>query len=312
MNKRNCPVCDLSNAEVIMKFTPELLSAKNKTYKIEELTKSLKGQENALTYSKCNDCGMIYCESLWDDITLKNIYQNTIDHDKSKNKVLSIKKRMMLLNTFTNILRILTLRGERELNDLKIIDYGCGWGDFLDVVNGYGVDALGYDEDTQKTALPLKRGHRITNSTDEVELFAPVDVFVMNSVLEHIQDTDYIIKLAKKLLKPNGLLVFSVMDYRPKFIKKNIAQLRNNQVALTKNLNPVEHVNIYNYKSVMRTLKKYRFNLISTRHVLYFLDTYFLRNNKLLIHLFNKIEWLSANLLSGKELGIQIYASNQK
>ena len=210
----------------------------------------------------------------------------------------------MLLNTYTNILRVLALQGETNLNNLKILDYGCGWGDFLDVINGYGVDVLGYDEDKQKTALPIKRGHNIANSIDEIELFGPVDVFVMNSVLEHIQDTDFIIKLTKRVLKTNGLLVFSVMDYRTKYIKKNIAKLNSNAAALTKNLNPVEHVNIYSYKTVMLTLEKYRFKLISTRHVLYLLDTFLLRNSKLLINLFNKIEWLSAKLISGKELGI--------
>ena len=44
MNKRNCPVCDLAEAVVIMRFTPELLSGINPTYRLEEFKNAVKGK----------------------------------------------------------------------------------------------------------------------------------------------------------------------------------------------------------------------------------------------------------------------------
>lgn len=43
MNKRNCPVCEGSEAVVIMRFTPELLSEVNATYRLEVFREAVKG-----------------------------------------------------------------------------------------------------------------------------------------------------------------------------------------------------------------------------------------------------------------------------
>jgi 2-polyprenyl-3-methyl-5-hydroxy-6-metoxy-1,4-benzoquinol methylase len=295
-----------------MRFTPELLAEVNPTYRLEIFKKAVKGKENFLTYSECRKCKMIYCENLWDDLTLEQVYHDTIDHVRSKDKILSLKKRIGLIRIWNDILRLLTLSGKKRLNSLKIVDYGCGWGDFLDVVQGYGVDVLGYDEDTIKIELPKERGHNIATSIDELYSFGPIDVFVMNSVLEHLQDVEYIFKLAKGVLNTNGLLVIGVMDYRPKYIMKNVDKLKGNLPALTKNLNQVENLNIYDYKSVSSTMKRYNFNFISTGAALYITDTFLVRNSMLILKAVNKIESLSAKIITGKELGINVYAVMQK
>lgn len=108
-------MCDSNEADVIMRFTPELLSAVNQTYILWELKKAVKGKENLLTYSKCKRCNMIYCQNMWDDLTLRQVYQNTIDHVKSKNKILSLQKRLELTRFWNNILRILTFSEKKGL-----------------------------------------------------------------------------------------------------------------------------------------------------------------------------------------------------
>lgn len=311
MEKRKCPVCNCGKSYLLMKFTPELLAAINSTCDLEQLQKSLEGKEEFLTYSKCLECGMIFCENLWDESTLKNVYQNAIDHNKSRDKILSIDKRLMLINTWNNVLRIFKLLGKNILNNIKIIDYGCGWGDFLDATYGYGIDALGYDEDIEKIKLSKMRGHKIAENIDQLKDYGPVDVFVMNSVLEHIQDVEGTFNLISEVLVSGGLLVFSVMDYRSKYIEKNINMLKSGLPSLTKNLNPIEHVNIYNYKSVLLTLQQYNFKFLSTRHVLYLTDTYLARNRMSFIKVMNFIERISSSIITGKEIGIQVYALNQ-
>lgn len=308
MRKRTCPVCNSSDANILMKFTPELLASVNPTYNLHVLKNVLNGIEKYITYSRCRKCKMIYCEYIWDDKTLKGIYDEGIDHHLSKQKILSIEKRIALIRLWTNILRVLKLNGRKYLGDLKVLDFGCGWGDFIDVVNGSGVDVIGFDGDSKKTTLPKRRGHRIAESIEELKAFGHVDVFVMISVLEHLQDIDFILKLCKELLKKNGLLVFTVMDYREGYIQKNAKRLGCNQAALTKNLNPIEHVNVYDYDSVMRTLKKYNFSFISTGTVLYFTDTILTRNSKSFINLFNFFEKISSKLITDRELGITVFS----
>lgn len=312
MNKRSCPLCKSKNSKILMNFTPDLLAKVNPSYRIDILRDVLEGMQDSLTYSKCKDCGMIYCEKIWDDSILNEIYLNVIDHNISKEKIYSIKKRIGLTRIWLNTLRILNILKQKKLKGLKIIDYGCGWGDFMDVVMGEGINIIGYDTDKIKIKFVQKKGHKIAKSIDELKIFAPVDIFIMNSVLEHLQDVDMTLNLAKEVLKPNGLLIFSVMDYRSGYIKKNIKLLENNNPPLTKNLNPIEHVNIYNYKSVMNTLKRFNFKFFSTGNVLYLTDNYLMRNNPFFIKILNKIEFLFSKIITGKELGIIVYAINIK
>ena len=312
MNKRNCPVCDRSEAAVIMRFTPELLSEINPTYYLEEFKNTIRGKEDFLTYSKCRNCGMVYCEYMWDNDTLRRIYVDTVDHYMNKEEILLINKRLSLARIWTNILRTLKLLGKEKLGDLKIIDFGCGWGDFLDTVQGYGVDAVGYDLDSDKTELATERGQRIVGDIDELKSFGPVDVVIMLSVLEHLQDVKYSLNLVKELLKKGGLFVFSVMDYRSIYIKRNVKRLKNNLPTLTRNLNPVFHVNIYDYKSVMRTIKNYDFDFVSTDNVLSFTDFYKMRNSMLPVRFFNWVEWLTTKVIVWSELGMAAYVVNKE
>jgi len=308
MNKRSCPVCDSMCAEIIMKFTPQLLTTLNPTYDLDVMVDALKGKEEFLTYSKCKKCSMVFCENVWDNETLRLIYDNAIDHDKSRQKIFSIEKRISLNRFWINVLRILKLSGQKELRDLKVVDFGCGWGDFLNVASGYGVDVIGFDGDSKKASLPKQTGYRVAESIEELKACGPVDVFVMISVFEHLQDVNFIMNLIGELLKKDGLLMFTVMDYRSGYIKKNVRRLLNQRPALTKNLNPIEHVNVFDFKSVMAILKKYGFDFISTGIVLYLTDMILLRDFTGPIKLLNQIERMASKVITRRELGITVYA----
>lgn len=81
------------------------------------------------------------------------------------------------------------------------------------------------------------------------------------------------------------------------YIRKNVKRLKNNLPALTKDFNPVEHVNLYNYKAVMRTVKKYGFDFVSSDNVLCLTDFYKMRKSMGAIKFFNWIEWLSTKVI---------------
>ena len=91
-------------------------------------------------------------------------------------------------------------------------------------------------------------------------------------------------------------------------IQKNVKRLINNLPTLTKNLNPIEHVNVYDYDSVMATLKKYSFDIISTGFVLYLTDTILIRNSRSLINIINSLEKIASQLITGREIGITVFS----
>lgn len=308
MNKRNCPRCDNNNAEVIMYFTPELLCAVNPTYRLEKLKEVLDGREKLLTYSRCKGCGMVYCENVWDNTVLNRVYKEVIIQEKSRDKTLKVRRRLGQVQNWRNVLNLLLITGKETLNSLKVVDYGCGWNDLLSVVDCQGVDVLGYDEYAAEGHIPIHRRNLYANSLEDIKSFGPVDVFFLISVLEHIQDVGKVMKMAKNLLKKDGILAIRVMDYRSGYIRKNVNRLEEGFPALSKNLNPIEHVNLYDYGSLLATLKRYGFELLSTGNIMRLADFALIPNGFKFIKYLNKFEKISSKIIKGKELMITAYA----
>jgi len=102
------------------------------------------------------------------------------------------------------------------------------------------------------------------------------------------------------------------MDYRSIYIKRNVNRLKNNLPTLTRNLNPVFHVNIYDYKSVMRTIRNNNFDFVSTDNVLSLTDFYKMRNSMWPVRFFNWVEWLSTKVIVWAELGMAAYVVNKE
>lgn len=96
MEQRPCPICESRDARVIMRFTPELLADVNPTYSLVTLKEACDGIEEYLTYSRCLQCGMVYCENVWDNATLARVYGETIVHVQSKAKTRTLNKECLL------------------------------------------------------------------------------------------------------------------------------------------------------------------------------------------------------------------------
>jgi 2-polyprenyl-3-methyl-5-hydroxy-6-metoxy-1,4-benzoquinol methylase len=293
-----------------MRFTPAMLSEVNPTYRAEALEEALTGKEHLLTYSRCVSCNMVYCGNVWDEDVLRSVYEQAIDHSRSKATILTTTVRAWRAQMWADILRVLRLMGREELGDLKLIDYGCGWGDFLDVVDGFGVLALGHEIDRAKIQHVRERGLPVTTDVSDLKSFGPADVLVMIAVLEHLQDPGAALSLARELLKPNGLLVVSVMDYRSKYTRRNVNRIRKGLPALTQHLNPVEHVSIFDYDSVMNLLKRHRFEFVSTAASLRITDLPNIRYRMPFVRVANRLERLSTRVVRATPLPITVYCLN--
>lgn len=118
--------------------------------------------------------------------------------------------------------------------------------------------------------------------------------------------------LAKEVLGPRGLFVSTVMDYSGGFIRKNANRLKRGMPATVKDLNPLEHVNVYDYKSSLATLRKYGFKFFCTGHVLSLTDIPGLRSKTVPIRIANKLESLSSKIFTSLCIGITVYVWNGK
>ncbi len=163
-----------------------------------------------------------------------NYYTHLEVSDKFEYKKLSYlrKIRRELVNGYTNwqfgtkespsnsigiiiltLLRPYKKRIDREYRNLpklkfqgKLLDLGCGSGDFLKIAELCDWDAVGIDTDIKAVENCRKQGLRVFQGgidyfKDKAELF---DVITLNHVVEHLHDPVAVLDDCWRLLKPKG------------------------------------------------------------------------------------------------------------
>ncbi|HEY1589422.1 MAG TPA: class I SAM-dependent methyltransferase [Rhodanobacter sp.] len=114
--------------------------------------------------------------------------------------------------------RVLPLRRQRRDAEFRylpkprsgqrLLDIGCGNGDFLINARDAGWDVAGVDPDPRAVAAARQRGLEV--GTGSIELFADVsncfDAITLSHVLEHLHDPVSFIRAVHRLLKADGVL----------------------------------------------------------------------------------------------------------
>lgn len=117
----------------------------------------------------------------------------------------------------------LSLLGEID-SDCTLLDYGCGLGYFIDAVRErLQIEAVGYDKfmDSDHPS--------IYSDLDRVDGASKYDFFTCFETLEHChrQEQERIMRLAARVLKPEGRVILSVpIEVGPISIVKNALRLK--------------------------------------------------------------------------------------
>jgi 2-polyprenyl-3-methyl-5-hydroxy-6-metoxy-1,4-benzoquinol methylase len=91
----------------------------------------------------------------------------------------------------------------------SILDFGCGSGNFLSTLHQEGyknLEGVDVSIDQESKSHP---NYKITSNIKPKKY----DIILMMDVLEHIKDDVSCLRLMKKHLKPNGILILSVPAY---------------------------------------------------------------------------------------------------
>ncbi len=261
--KRPCPICGVVSSRLLMRFTPAQIRQANGSYRTDIIEPILNEYQEYLIYHQCQACGFVYFPYYWPDEVLTEVYTDAINHEHSQRKTSSGRKQNELLDQKRFILDCLSRVGGQP-KKLTVIDYGCGWGDFLSVMAGPGIQTIGFETDQIKAAAARQAGQAIITEATQLDDIKGANVVVMNSVLEHLQDIKSVLQQIHSLLAPKGLLLVTVMDYRSCFLKRNRRLLMAGKLPLTKNLNPIEHVNVFSYELLKRALEDSGYDFITT------------------------------------------------
>ncbi|MDV7186568.1 class I SAM-dependent methyltransferase [Lutibacter sp. TH_r2] len=117
-------------------------------------------------------------------------------------KSYALKSKLKLINSF-------------QTEDKNLLDVGCGTGDFLLTCKNNGWNVVGVEPNLKAKNLTKEKLKVITvfetlNNINSKQF----DVITLWHVLEHVPDLDNYISKLKSLLKPNGVLVIAVPNYK--------------------------------------------------------------------------------------------------
>ena len=142
--------------------------------------------------------------------------ENYISHTDSKkgffDKVYQQVKNLMLKNKLNWI-------EKEEIPGAKILDIGAGTGDFLRAAKNRNWEVFGVEPNPDARKLASEKGVELEKTTASFP-DQSFDVITMWHVLEHVPDLEEQIKELDRLLKPNGLLVIAVPNFKSDDAKK--------------------------------------------------------------------------------------------
>ena len=174
---------------------------------------SVSGEEFQLLHNKELDLLETFPQPSLDKLPEYYKSEDYISHTDTKRNLfekvyhvirkIALKRKLKLINSFGT-------------HEKRLLDIGCGTGDFLEVAhkNNWTVSGIEPNEDARIIA-----NKKVKNAVFEIEQllkFEPqsFDVITLWHVLEHLPKLEEHVSIFKKLLKPNGSLIVAVPNYK--------------------------------------------------------------------------------------------------
>ncbi|OYU84131.1 MAG: methyltransferase [Flavobacterium sp. BFFFF2] len=94
-----------------------------------------------------------------------------------------------------------------------VLDVGAGTGDFLNVINQFGFQGIGFEPGEKPRNKAIEKGIHLIDDLQVIEKDS-VDAITLWHVLEHIPDYEDQLKVFQAILKPGGFLIIAVPNFK--------------------------------------------------------------------------------------------------
>ncbi len=191
-----CPLCESQNAELHLQLKDYFLS-----------------KEDFEIY-RCQNCGLLYTWPRPADDIIEKYYKSEdyLSHNEKKKGLIpfiyNCVKRVNVANKF----RMAT----KGVQGQRMLDFGCGVGDFLHFAQQKGYEVTGSDVSEDARHFASEKLGKTVISPDDVFAMPDnsFDIITMWHVLEHISDLKKQAALLDRLLADGGRLVIALPNYQ--------------------------------------------------------------------------------------------------
>lgn len=165
--------------------------------------RSLRGFERQHLF-QCTECTLVFDRRRTSDQELYDHYRRYSYGTLKPCPAATTESFHRLLSTF-----------ERFRRSGRILDIGCGQGDFLDAARQRGWDEQGSEYSEAAVALCRRRGLKVAHGDFVLADFGDQDFDVITAfeVIEHVNDPGTLIAHVRRLLRPGGLLYITTPNF---------------------------------------------------------------------------------------------------
>jgi len=219
------------------------------------------------TIAECLSCGFRFTNPRPKKEYIYKYYQSKdyISHSSTKKGFINKVYHLVRFYQFYKKKSIIRRVTNKKIG--KILDIGCGTGDFLKYMHSSGWETGGVETDKGAKLVAEKTlGKRIEETLDYITGEKKYDIITMWHVLEHVYNIEGYLKKVSKLLKKDGVLVVAV----PNCASYDAKKYKENWVAYDL---PI-HLSHFRKKDIKELAKKTNFELKDIKPL--FFDAYYI------------------------------------
>ncbi len=189
---QKCPICETEKFSLFLEVRDYFLTKED--FQIQH----------------CDSCGFKFVNPRPDKLSIERYYQSDeyISHDSQKvsliSRIYTIARRVSIRNKF-NIVKGFAGNG-------KILDIGCGTGEFLNYCKSKNFEVAGVEPNSKASDFARRVNHLpVVSALNELESGkGTMNCITMWHVLEHVHDLNETLGVVKGLLNPNGVFIVAV------------------------------------------------------------------------------------------------------
>ena len=196
MKTYKCPWCDSEKTQIHLNLKDEFLT--HEDFQIYE----------------CLQCGLLFTEPRPEIEKIGAYYKSDSYYSHQENAKGFIPK------VYESVKKV-NLKHKYQLASTglpvgKVLDIGCGVGDFLHTAESFGWACTGVEPSEDAKAIAQKRMHGNIVSSDELKNFPDgyFDLITMWHVLEHVDDLKWQIAQLQRLINQNGRIIIALPNYK--------------------------------------------------------------------------------------------------
>lgn len=195
MNNK-CPWCGSDKAQINLWLKDEFLSKED------------------FHICECLNCGLLYTMPRPSKDKIGEYYKSEEYYSHQENKKGFIPKVYEMVKK-TNLRHKYKL-ASNGLKVGKVLDIGCGVGDFLHTAEMHGWECTGVEPSEDAKVIAQKRMNGIIISSEDLENIPEgyFDLITMWHVLEHVDDLKWQVEQLRRLVKPKGRVVIALPNYK--------------------------------------------------------------------------------------------------